>query len=407
MNDVVITGVGTVSPLGEDVESSWETLLHGESGIGHLTNFDPDDYEHLPDLGAEVDADLRECDRVNPRRMGRFTQLAVQAATEAFDDAELVPEELGESVVAGTSIATALGGIQEMEQASQDVESGGAPLPRRLLQILPNMGSGFVSIEFGLEGPSRSSSAACAAGSNAIADAVADLRSGRADLMVAGGGEAPLSPLYLTLFDRLNGLSGRVDAPREALRPFDVDRDGTVFGEGSGVMILETRKHARERGARPLAEILGVGLRSDATNPTQPRDDAAGLTNTMRAALSDADLQSDAVDAVVAHATGTPVGDKHEMTALTSVFERCPPVTGIKSSTGHLVGASGAFEAVCAVRSIRENTLAPTRNHTQSESHPEFPVVTRPTDANVETMLTNALGFGGTNCSLLIGTATA
>lgn len=403
MAEIVVTGTGAVTSLGDDVESTWTNLISGASGVGHITHFDASQYEKVPDIAAEVESDPSEWSVVNPRRMGRYTQLAIKAADEALGSANLDPTASEhDSTVVGTSIANSMGGVPELHEYSRSIANGEWVSPRAFLQVLPNLASGYVSIEFDATGPNRASAAACAAGSQSIADAVTDLRAGRADVMIAGGTEAIVTPLIFGLFGGLGGLSKNAEDPTSACRPFDVDRNGTVFGEGSAVLVLETREHAQERGATPLATISGFGMRSDAFHPTKPRKDAEGLTESMRRALADAGREPQEIDHVSSHATGTPIGDEREAKAIRNVFDECPPVTSLKSSIGHLLGGSGAVGAVTAVQSIREGAIPPTVGCENRDEACDIPVVTETAEETVSKVVTNAVGFGGTNCSLVI-----
>jgi len=400
MSDVVVTGMGLVTPLGDDLPTTWQSVLDGESGAGHISRFDADDYSRIPDIACEVRSDLSEWAVGDSKRMGRYAQFALKATAEAWDQAGL--DGTDESTVVGTSIASAMGGLPEFEELALSVASDEWISPRGMLTYLPNLGSSYVSIEFDATGPNRSSSAACAAGGQSIADAVMDIESGRADVMLAGGTEGALAPTPLAMFAAMRGMTTNTDDPAAACRPFDVDRDGTVLGEGAAVLVLEDREHARERGATPIATLGGFGLSADAHHPTKPIESATGLIDALNAALADADRNPGAVDYVSAHATGTPVGDSHEATGLNDVFDDCPPVVSTKPSTGHLLGASGAVEAVLAVKSIETDTVPPTLNCDQQDDACDVPVVTSTRDRPISVVASNSLGFGGTNCTLLI-----
>lgn len=399
--DVVVTGLGAVTAVGTDLDETWAALKDGVSGAGHITRFDASKYPHISDVAFEVDADPSEWELTEPRRMGRFTQLAVGAAGEALEDAGLglTAEERG-STTLGCSIGTATGGAAEFEEYAAQIENGERVSPRSVIRYLPNLGAGHVSIAFDARGPNRTPLTACAAGAHAIADAASDVEAGRADVMLAGGSES-LSPTVMGTFGAMRGLSSRDDDPTAACRPFDEDRDGIVVGEAAAVLVLESRSHARERGATPLATVSGAGMSGDASHPTKPPEDAAGLQKSLRDALADAGLDPSEVDHVSAHATGTPTGDVHEATGLNAVFDDCPPVTSIKSLVGHPFGASGAVESAAVVKTIEDGAIPPTITCENRDDDCDVPVVTEPREADVDVAVSNSFGFGGTNCSLV------
>lgn len=401
MSDVVVTGLGAVTAVGADVDSTWSALTAGDSGAGPITQFDASEYPKVPDIAFEVDADPAEWALTDARRMGRYSQFAIEAAEQALADAGLgETAEDRDSTTVGTSIATVMGGAPEFEEYVGRMENGDRVSPRSIIRYLPNLAAGHVSIEFDADGPNRAPSSACAAGTHAISNAASDIRTGRADVMIAGGAET-FSPTTMATFGALRGFSGREDDPEGACRPFDEDRDGTVAGEGAAVLVLESRSHARERGATPLATVSGVGLSADATHPTKPPDDAAGMQKAVRAALADAGVDPSDVDHVNAHATGTPTGDVHEATGLNRLFDDPPPVTSIKSIVGHPYGASGAIESAAVVKTIEEGTMPPTLNCENKDDACDVPVVTEARDADVSVAISNSFGFGGTNGSLV------
>ncbi|PSP80465.1 beta-ketoacyl synthase [Halobacteriales archaeon QS_1_68_20] len=401
MTDVVVTGLGAVTAAGEDFDETWSAVKRGDSGAGPITLFDASEYPKIPNVAFEVDADPDEWELADSRRMGRFTQFAVRAAEEALTDADLdrSGDDRGSTTV-GTSIGTAMGGALEFEEYAEQVAAGDRVSPRAIIRYLPNLAAGHVSIEFDAHGPNRTPTTACAAGAHAISDAASDIRTGRADVMLAGGAET-FTPTILGTFGALRGLSTRDDEPEAACRPFDEDRDGTVVGEGAAVLVLESREHAEQRGATPLATLGGAGLSADASHPTKPPDDAAGMRKAVEAALADADVDPADVDHVNAHATGTPTGDVHESTGLNAVFDDCPPVTSTKSLVGHPYGASGAIEAAFTVNAVDEGVMPPTKNCENRDDDCPVPVVTEARDADVDVALSNSFGFGGTNGALV------
>lgn len=395
--DVVVTGLGAVTPLGGDVPSSWDAACAGVSGISRITRFDPDAADLRSHVAGEVPIDPTQHVLVDDRRMGRYTQYAVVAVDEALEDAELDPDgEAWSPARVGTSIASGVGGFPEIESAV-----GERPPTRFTVTFLPNMAAGHVSILFDAGGPNRSSSTACAAGTHGISDAARDIRDGMADVMIAGGTEASLSPLGVRGFDVMRALSTRNDDPEAASRPFDADRDGFVIAEGAGVLILEAREHAEERDASIYAELSGWGLSADAHHETQPPEDARGLTRCLRNALDRAGRDPGEVDHVNTHATSTPRGDAHEATALNEVFPHDLPVTSNKSMIGHTLGASGAIEATYSVKAIDEQTLPPTINYETPDPDCDVTVVTEVQERDVDVVVSNSAGFGGTNGTLV------
>ncbi|PSQ38152.1 beta-ketoacyl synthase [Halobacteriales archaeon SW_5_70_135] len=398
--DVLVTGLGCVTPLGGDLDRTWGAALDGESGAGRLTRFDPGDYGLRSTLACEVDGDVADHERVDDRSMGRFTRLGVVAADEAVADAGLDPESWAGDRV-GTSVATGFGGTPTYEAGVERVEAGDRVSPRFLVSYLPNMAAGHLSIEFDARGPNRASTAACAAGAQAIADAVDDVREGRADVSLAGGAESCLTPTAMVGFDAMRALSTRNDDPTGASRPFDADRDGFVIAEGAAVLVLEAREHAEQRGAAAdaYAETAGVGLAGDAAHPTRPPADAHGLRRAMTAAADAAGV--DRVDCVDAHATSTRRGDTHEATAVDALGDD-PLVWAPKSALGHALGAAGAVETALGARAVATGTVPPTLNHETPDTDCPVTVRTRPVDLDPDALLCNAAGFGGTNVSICL-----
>lgn len=406
MQDVVITGLGLVTPHGNSVASTWESMKQGESALARPTWFDPEKSRQLPYSTAEADFDFTDHPHVDDNRMGLFTQLAIQATSEALDDAGLDPEsDQWSPPRAGTSIATCFGGVPQLTDAEIEMENGNRVSPYTLLNTMSNLGAGFVSIEYNAAGPNRAQSTACAASTQAIADAVDDIRLDRADIMIAGGAECPTASIRSTVlasFGALRALT-QYDGPAEkASRPFDAERDGFVLGEGSGILILESRDHAEARGADIIAEVAGTGIAADADHPTGPREDAASLTRAIGDALDDAGIDAEAVDHVNAHATSTPDGDKHEALALNKTFDEIPPVTANKSQIGHAGGACGGIEAAVAALCIKHDLIPPTINYENPDPECDVPVVTEKTEQSVDRVLTNSSGFGGINVSLIL-----
>lgn len=407
--EVVVTGLGAVTPLATTADASWEAILAGKSGADRIDRFDPGGTELRSRIACESGFEPPDHEAVDERRMGRYAQFAVVAADRAvadaalesaFDDAfesDTRPDTRADAVGprVGTSIGTGFAGLAEIEAAV-----GERPSPYFVPSMLANLAAGHVSIHFDARGPTLAPSAACAAGTQAIGTAADAIRAGRADVMLAGGAEAPISPLGVGGFDAMRALSTRNDDPAAASRPFDADRDGFVLGEGAGVLVLESRDHARERGVTPLAAVSGYGVTADAVHVTRPPEDAQGMIRCLGMTLDGAGIPPEAVDYVNPHGTGTPRGDAHEATALQTVFEECPPVSSTKSHIGHTLGAAGAIESVFTVRALREDTIPPTINYETPDSACDLPVVAEARQTDLDVALTSSAGFGGVNAAL-------
>lgn len=399
--EVVVTGVGAVTALGGDAETTWDRLLEGESGAGPVTRFDADAYPQCVDVACEVSVDPSTLPG-DERGVARYVQFLLQATEEALRDAEFGPsDDAWDADRAGTSVGTAIGGLPETTATTRALDDGTAVSPRYVLESLPNLCAGHVSSRFDAAGPSRTISAACATGTLAIADAVTDIRRDRADVMLAGSADAVICPTGMAGFGGMDALSERTDDRAGASRPFDEDRDGFVFGEGGGALVLESRDHAAERGAPVLATVTGTGRAADAGNPVRPPEDARGLRQAIGTALDDAGRAAAAVDHVNAHGTGTPVGDRHEAVAFAEVFETVPPVTAVKSMLGHAQGGAGAIDAVTAVQTIRDGVVPPTRNCENPDPACDLPVATEPTERLLDVVVSDSAGFGGTNAALV------
>jgi 3-oxoacyl-[acyl-carrier-protein] synthase II len=397
----VVSGLGAVSPLGVDFDATWERIVGGHSGAGPITRFDTGAYSLRSRIAHTVDAEFggRGADE---RAAGRFARLATVAAAEAVDDAGLDCEWDSERV--GVAIGSGLGGLPELEDATERVGDGGRPSARFVVRFLPTMAAGHVSIALDAQGPLRAPASGCVASTRAIADAVDDIRLGRADVVVAGGAESAITPTVLAGFDAMRALSTRNDTPAAASRPFDAGRDGFVLGEGAGVIVLENREHAERRGVSPYATLAGTASAADAANLARPREDARGMGRAIERALADADTTPAAVDLVTAHATGTPRGDAHEARALRDVFGAAvPPVTAPKGAIGHTLGGAGAIEAALTAKTVETGTVPPTVNYETPDPDCDLPVVTAPTDRDVDLAVSNSAGFGGVNAALLFG----
>src|SRR5437868_10544382 len=401
---VVITGLGAVSPLGNDVETTWRGILAGESGAGPITQFDHAGY--LVHFACEVkDFDATQwIDRKEARRMDRFAHLALAAARQAEADSGL--DIAPEADRIGASIATGIGGIRSFQECYDTLITRGPDRvnPFAIPAIIPNLGAGWVSIMLGTRGPLSSQCTACAASNMAIGDGLDAIRLGRADAMICGGTEAAINEVGMAGFGAMRALSRRNDDPVGASRPFDAGRDGFVMGEAGAVLVLEELEHAQSRGAKIYAEVAGYGLSSDAKHITQP-----GPTGPVRAfemALNEAGVGKDEIDYVNAHATSTPMGDASETKmlklALGEENARSTPVSGTKGATGHCLGAAGALEATFTTLAIRDGKLPPTINYEVEDPECDLdyvPNVAR--DATVDVAVSNSFGFGGHNACVV------
>lgn len=406
--EVVVTGIGPVTPVGTGVEAFWDALKSGRSGVGPLTKFDPAPYASK--VAAEVkDFDItRFLEARRARRLERFAQMAYAGASLALEDAGLKPSDPDPARV-GIVIGSGIGGIPLYEEEHIKMLDRGPRFasPSLIAMMIPNSAAGCLAIEFGFTGPNECTVTACASSGNAIARSVDLIRNGAADIVLAGGAEACISPLSLASFCSARALTTRNDDPEAASRPFDKDRDGFVFGEAATVLVLESEDSAKERGAKVLGRILGYGLSADAFHVVMPHPDGAGATASMNAALKDADLSANDVGYINAHGTSTPLGDAAETKAIHKVFgDSPPPVSSTKSMTGHLIGAAGATEAAACILALRDQLLPPTINYETPDPDCDLDVV--PNEArthNFEIAMSNSFGFGGQNVSLLFGPA--
>jgi 3-oxoacyl-[acyl-carrier-protein] synthase II len=401
---VVVTGLGAVTPLGLDVESTWSSLLAGDSGAAEITQFDHSDYP--VHFACEVkDFDPTEwVDRKRARRMDRFTHLILAAARQACVDAGLEIEKEPERI--GAAIATGIGGLQSFQDCYDQLRERGPDRvnPFSIPAIIPNLGAGWVSIELGTRGPLLSECTACAASNLAIGDGTDEIRLGRADVMLCGGTEAAVTQVGIAGFGAMRALSRRNDDPEHASRPFDAERDGFVMGEAGALLVLEELEHAKARGAKIYAEVAGYGLSSDAKHITDP--DPTGPVTAFKMALGDAGVGLDEIDYVNAHATSTPIGDTSETQMLKYALGEenayKTPVSGTKGATGHCLGAAGAVEATFTVLSIRDGKLPPTINYEVEDPTCDLDYVPNEArDADVKVAVSNSFGFGGHNACVV------
>ncbi len=410
MNDrrVVVTGLGTVNPVGRDVESTWRGLLEGRSGIGPITLIDASDLTSRI-AGEITDFDIEEfMPRRQARRMDRYAQLFWVAAGEALGDAGIAYEPGDPAAYrAGVVVGSGIGGVATFEEELTTLLEVG---PHRLSpfgipKIIANLAGGQVSIDFNLYGPNTTAVTACAASANAIGDAAAIITRGAADVMLAGGADAAVTRFAMGGFAQARALSTRNDDPQGASRPFDVDRDGFVMSEGAAALVLEERDHALERGATIYAEVVGYGMSADGYHVTLPRPGGDGAARAMQGALDDAGITAEEVSYINAHGTSTAANDVTETMAIKTVFGDAAyqvPISSTKSMTGHLLGGAGAIEAVASVLSIRDGVVAPTINLTDPDPECDLDYVPG-SRRNVEVTyaMSNSFGFGGHNVVLL------
>jgi len=407
---VVVTGLGCVTPLGGDVDSTWEAAAEGRSGIGPLTGFDTRDFQVR--FGGEVrgELDLGDIAPKEARRLDRMIALAVAASREAVLDGGLTENSVDRERI-GVAIGSGIGGISTLEQ-SFDVLAKRGPgriSPFMIPMIISNMAGGYVAIRHGLRGPNLCHVSACATGAHSIGEAARIIERGDADAMLAGGTEAANTKLGVAGFSAMRALSSRNDDPQAASRPFDRDRDGFVMSEGAAVLVLEEAEHAGARGARVLGELLGYGTSADAAHMAIPTQGAEGAQRCMRLALADAGLGPEDVDYINAHATSTPPGDPAEARAIRAVFGRHAsgiPVSATKSMTGHLLGAAGAVEAIFCLRALERGVLPPTINLDNPDPECELDhVANKAREHQVCVAISNSFGFGGINATLVLGRA--
>ena len=402
---VVVTGLGAITPIGNDVSSYWEGLSTARNGVAGITLFDAS--RHACRFAAEV-KDFNPSGWLEPKeskRWDRFCQFGVIAAKQAVTHAGLTIDESNQHRV-GTAIGSGVGGLLMMETQAHVLKDRGPDRvsPFCVPMMIPNMATGLTAIALGAKGPSSAVATACAAGSNAIGDAYRLIQMGLADVMVAGGAESAITPLGVAGFASAKALSFRNDDPSTASRPFDAERNGFVIGEGAGVIVLESLEHAKARGAQILAEVVGYGMTCDAHHITSPTPGGVGGAEAMRLALKDARLEPEAVDYVNAHGTSTQANDSNETSAIKSALGDWAyriPVSSTKSMTGHLLGGSGGIEAVAAVLAIKHNLVPPTINYQNPDPACDLDVV--PNQAREHTLnvvLSNSFGFGGHNVCL-------
>ena len=404
---IVITGMGIISSLGDNVESYWQNIMAGKCGIGPITRFDVSGYSttiagEIGDFEPDKYIDGREA-----KRMDRFSQFAVAAAGQAVEQSGL---DFGseDAYACGVLIGSGIGGLSEVEsQVLRLAEKGPDRVSAFLVpKLMINAASGLISIRYGLKGPNSAVASACASATNAMGDAFKIIQRGEAEVMITGGSEAALTRIGLAGFCSMKALSTRNDDPAHASRPFDKDRDGFVMGEGAGVLVFEEMERAKRRGARILAEIIGYGMAGDGMHITAPDAEGRGAAAAMSDALRDARLNASDIDYINAHGTSTPLGDAMEVKAVKTVFgdhARKLRMSSTKSFIGHLLGASGAAELVATIRGMQDGVVHATLNLENADEGFDINfVANEPQEADVRVAMSNSFGFGGHNASVII-----
>jgi 3-oxoacyl-[acyl-carrier-protein] synthase II len=404
---VVITGMGAVTPVGNDVDSFWAGLLAGRSGVGPITRYD------ASEQAVRIAAEVKGFDAAallgakQAKRTDRFSQLVLVAADQAVTDAGLSFTDCNGHV--GVIVGTGIGGVGTLLDNVEIMRERG---PRRVSALMapmmmPNAAASEVAIKYGIHGLVMSLNSACATGSNAIGEAALRIRQGLAEVVICGGGESVMHPLTLAAFSNMGAVSTRNDEPERASRPFDADRDGFVMAEGAGVLVVESLERAQKRGTHIYAELLGYGVSCDAFHITAPDEDGTGAARSMQAALDDAGLQPDQIDYINAHGTSTPLNDPIETWAIHTVFgeyARKVPVSATKSMTGHLMGAAGAVEAIACIKTLQTGLVHPTINYETPDPTCDLDYVpNQAREVHPRTVLSNSFGFGGHNATLIFG----
>ncbi|MCK4740733.1 MAG: beta-ketoacyl-ACP synthase II [Anaerolineales bacterium] len=405
---VVITGLGCISPLGNDIQSTWEAVLAGESGVGLITHFDTTDFRTR--IAAEVKGfdPVQSIGKRLARRTDRFTQFALEAAAQAIHDSELSIDD-GNRDRIGVIIGSGIGGVSTLINESWKYLDRGPKWvsPHMIPMMLPDSAPGYIAIAHGLRGPNMTIVTACASSANAIGEATEMIRRGAADAILAGGAEAAIVPVALAGFNSMNAISTRNDAPTEACRPFELERDGFIMGEGAACLVLESYEIAHARGAKILAEVIGYGATSDAFHMTAPAENGIGAGICMQNTLANAGLAPEQIDYINAHGTSTKLNDVGETQAIKATFGEHAyhlAVSSTKSMTGHLLGAAGALESIFCIQALQHNVIPPTINHHTPD--PECDLDYVPNDARQQELtyvMTNSFGFGGHNACLIFG----
>lgn len=407
---VVVTGLGAITPIGNTVSEYWEGLISGKSGAAPIQQYDASKFKtqfacEIKNFNVEDFIDKKEA-----RKLDQFSQYAMVSASEAMADSKLMESEPNVDRI-GVIWGSGIGGLKTFQDEAQNFFSGdGTPKfnPFFIPKMIADIAAGHISIKYGLRGPNYVTVSACASSNNAIIDAFNLIRLGKADAIVTGGSEAAVNEMGMGGFNALKALSTRNDSPETASRPFDLDRDGFVLGEGGGALILEEYEHAKKRGAKIYAEVLGGGMSGDAYHMTAPHPEGIGARNTMIAALEDAELDPSAIDYVNVHGTSTPLGDIAETKAILQVFGEHAyklNISSTKSMTGHLLGAAGAIEAIACILAVQNDIVPPTINHFTDDPEIDSKLnftFNKAQHRTVDVALSNTFGFGGHNTSVIV-----
>lgn len=404
---VVITGLGCITPIGNDVQSTWQNIVDGQSGISTITLYDTTEFT------TKIAAEVKDFDgeqlfgNREARRMDRGTQFALAAAQQAIEDAGLEITDANRDRI-GAVIGTGIGGIQTLyDQFHNYIERGPSRVsPFLVPMMLPDTPGGIVAINTGIRGINYAVVTACATGTNAIGEASEIIQRGQTDVMIAGGCEAGIVPLAMASLSKMGALATSNGDPKRASRPFNLDRTGFVMGEGAGILILESLEHAESRGARIHGELIGYGSTNDAYHISAPAENGQGAALCMQMALDDAGLSIDQIDYINAHGTGTPLNDKSETAAIKTVFGEQAysiPISSTKSMTGHLLGAAGAIEAIFSIKTLQEGILPATINYEVPDPECDLDYIpNEPRFQQVDFVMSNSFGFGGHNATIIL-----
>lgn len=404
---VVVTGIGAVTPIGNNIEEFWNSMLEGKSGTDYITKFDASQFATRFANEVKNYDPLLHMNRKEIQRMDLFTQYAMSSTVMAIEDAQIDFEKTDKNRV-GVIIGSGIGGMWTYHYQQEELyKRGGNPdriSPFFIPMLIADIAAGYVAIRWGLKGPNYATTSACATSSHAIADAFMLIQRGDADVMVVGGSEAVICPMGVGGFNAMKALSTRNDDPKTASRPFDKDRDGFVMGEGGGILILETLEHAMNRGAKIYAEISGIGLTDDGFHITQPAPGGEGAVRSMKLCIEDAGLTINDIDYINAHGTSTPYNDKNETEAIKTLFgERAYKISisSSKSMVGHLLGAAGAVEAIATVLAIKNGIVPPTINYFTPDPECDLDYTpNKPKKREIKAAISNTFGFGGHNASI-------
>ena len=410
---IVVTGLGAVTPLGNDVETTWNALINGVSGAGPITLFDASNFKTQFACEVKNFDPTQYIDRKEVRRLDRYAQLALASADQAVADANFDLETVNKDRV-GVVFSAGIGGLKSFEDEVGEYflnyEKGPKLSPFLIPKIIPDIAAGHISMRYGFRGPNYATVSACASSTNALIDAFNLIRLGKADIIVSGGAEAGVSITGIGGFNAMHALSTRNDSPQTASRPLSASRDGFVLGEGAVCLILEEREHAIARGAKIYAEVIGGGLSADAYHMTASHPEGLGAKLVIKNALVDAEITPEDIDYINIHGTSTPVGDISEIKAIKEVFGEHAKklnISSTKSMTGHLLGAAGAMEALVCVKAVQEDIVPPTINHEEGDEDPEIDyslnyTFNKAQKRVVNVALSNTFGFGGHNASLIV-----